>query len=249
MRFLTASLALALVGCGGSPTSPSTGLSLGRRIDTPAIVFHFSANDTVDVDWQEAYDTWAVAALQVSVTRQISYNKYLSRSHMGDLTGNYNTNGFANPETFEIHTLWPRDNHEVVHLYSSLFGRPVARWNEGLAVAFQTNPPSGDFVPRWSGTPVHDLARQFRQSGRLIAIADLLATNDFRRFDPNVTYPEAGSFVRFVLDTYGLETLKRLFGLGNASNSPDVVRQQFQTVYGRPIADVEIDWWAMLDTR
>lgn len=51
----------------------------------------------------------------------------------------------------------------------------------------QTNPIGHDFVPRWNGTPVHDWARQFRQGGRPIPIANLLATSDFRTFDDNVT--------------------------------------------------------------
>ena len=83
----------------------------------------------------------------------------------------------------------------------------------------------------------------------MIAIGDLLATNDFRRFDPNVTYPEAGSFVAYVLDTYGLEAMKRLFQRGSPLDSPDAVRQQFLDVYARSIADVERDWWARLEGR
>lgn len=246
MKRVVCGLLLASVACGGSPTGPSTATPLSRSIETKAFLFRYADGDRVDAGWQQAYHEWAVAALQVSVTRQIVYNKYTSRTHMGDLTGSYTTNAYADPATFEIHTLWPVDNHEVVHLYSSLFGRPVALWSEGLAVALQVNPVTGDMVARWSGTSVDDLARQFRASDRLVPIASLLSTGDFRRFDPNVTYPEAGSFVRYVLNEHGLEALKLLFGMGQPTDSAAVVRGQFEAVYRRPVEQVERDWLDML---
>jgi hypothetical protein len=246
---VTAFVAAMAAGCNvSSPTSPS-GAPLNETSESAGYVFRYVAGDAVDTAWQQAYHDWAVAALQVSVPERVTYNKYLSRTHMGDLTGQYNTNGFAEPDRPAIHTLWRRDNHESVHVYSARFGSPVALFNEGLAVAFQVDPVSGDFVARWSGTPVHDLARQFRQQGRLIPLSELLTTNDFRKPDPNLTYPEAGSFMRYLLDVYGLEGIKRLFQRGNPADSSDAVRQQFLAVYGRAIADVERDWWALLDRK
>ena len=39
--------------CGGSaPTSPSETARLTERIVTPHFVFHYSANDSVDTEWQ-----------------------------------------------------------------------------------------------------------------------------------------------------------------------------------------------------
>ena len=148
---LVVALACGASACG-SPASPSSaeGMALGRVIETASFEFRFAASDSVDVAWQEAYHAWAIAALGIPAPRRIRYYKYLSRAHMGTHTGNSNTNAFANPDLFEIHTIWRFDNHEVVHLYSSVWGHPVALWTEGLAVAFQTDPPAGDFVARWN---------------------------------------------------------------------------------------------------
>ena len=100
-----------MTACGGtSPTIPSA-LPLSETTETAAYVFQYTAGDRVDAVWQQAYHEWAVATLQVSVPRRVTYHKYVSRTHMGDLTGPYTTNGFAEPEAFAIHTLWPRDNH------------------------------------------------------------------------------------------------------------------------------------------
>ena len=51
------------------------------------------------------------------MTRRITYNKYFHRAHMGEVSGVSNTNVYADAASFAIHTIWPRDNHEVVHLY------------------------------------------------------------------------------------------------------------------------------------
>jgi hypothetical protein len=242
---ILAGLSLA---CGGSPTSPSS-VPLSQSLETASYLFQYAEGDGVDTDWQERYHAWAIQALQVSVSRRIVYNKYMSLSHMGQLTGTYGTNAFANREAFAVHTLWRTDNHEVIHLFGSLFGNPVALWSEGMAVAFQMNAPGGDYSARWNGTPVHAAARQFRQQGRLVPIADLLETNSFRRFDSNVTYPQAGSFVRYLLDTYGLETWKRLYGLGGPADTAAAVREHFESIYGLTITAVEADWLAVIETR
>ncbi len=243
---------VAFLACGKhdvSPTGPSSTAPLAETLEASAYVFHFSTGDAVDSIWQQAYYEWAVVALDVRVPQRVSYNKYRNRTQMGDLTGRYNTNGYAEPAAFTVHTIWPTDNHEVIHVYSALFGSAVALFNEGLAVAHQTDPLQGDFTPRWNGTDVHDWAKNFRRQGTLVPLDRLLASSDFRLVDPNVTYPEAGSFVRFVLDAYGLDRVKQFFRAGNLSDTDDSVRRQFLAVYGRSIADVERDWWAMLDAR
>jgi hypothetical protein len=246
-RILCCTLAIGAAGCGSAPATPSPfAFLLGVTAVTGAFEYHAAAGDPIDVDRQEAYHSWATAALDVTMTQRIRYNKYQSREHMAQVIGVGNTNGFADAKTFEIHTIWSYDNHEVVHLYSSVFGRAVALWSEGLAVAHQTNPAGGDLVPRWSGGPLHRLAQQFRSDGRLIPIAELLSTAGFRRFDPNLTYPESGSFVSFILDTCGLAGVKQLFRAGSPDDGADRVAADFQTICGRSIASAEQAWLAML---
>lgn len=253
MRRYIALLSAALLAsaCGGSsPAGPSgNGIPLLQTLESPAFVFRLASTDTVDADWQEQFHAWATAQLQVSPTRRITYNKYMSRSHMGDLTGHYSTNAYAETSTYTIHTIWPTDNHETVHLYTSLFGSPVALFNEGIAVAYQTNPARQDFVPKWSSVPVHQRALDFRRAGTLIPLAQLLRTSDFRTFDPNITYPESGSFVRYVIDVYGLDRMKHFFGSGTPTDSADTVRRIFQTTYGRPLESVELEWHAFIEGR
>jgi hypothetical protein len=229
-----------------SPTSPSSP-ALSVREETASYSFRYAPGDRVDAAWQEAYNSWVIAALDIAPPRRVIYNKYFSRTHMGDLTGDYNTNGFADSSSFTIHTLWALDNHEVVHVYSALFGTPPALFNEGIAVAHQTDPVRGDLTPRWSGLALHDWARRFRRQGTLLQLGNLLASSDFRRFDPNVTYPQSGSFVLYLLDHYGLERLKGFFRDSNPLEPPASVRRRFESFYGLSIDAAERDWWSFID--
>ena len=237
---------VSLSACGGSATAPSSAAPLSERVESDHFVFHYASGDRVDAEWQEAFHRWAVAQLGVEPSRRIDYNKYTSRVHMGQLTGRGNTNGYADVAALAVHTLWATDNHETVHVYAGAWGFPVALFVEGLAVAHQTDPPANDFVPRWSGTPLHDLARRFRARGELFTIASLAETDSFRAKDANITYPESGSFTRYLIDTQGLPAMRRLYGEMNSGASLAAVREAFQRVYGFSLNEAERRWMAFL---
>jgi hypothetical protein len=179
----------------------------------------------------------------------ITYNKYRDRAQMGALTGRANTNGFADLPLNTVHSIWPFDAHEAVHVYAGPWGFPVALFVEGLAVAHQTNPQAGDFVPKWSGTPIYTRARQFRVSGQLIPIAQLAETTAFRAQNDQITYPESGSFVRFLIDADGIAAMRQLFGAMPSGASLATVRAAFQNVYGYSLDEAEARWLRFLDTQ
>ena len=234
--------------CGGSPVAPSqgTGPPLNQIGESATYVFRASAGDTIDTAWQERYHAWLADTLGAAPGRRITYNKYTSRTHMQAVMGVGNTNADADRATFSIHTLWPTDNHEVVHLFTSSWGDPVALVNEGMAVAFQID-PARDQTPRWSGTPLHDLVRQFRQQGRFRPLADLVETASFRNGDANVSYPESGSFMRWLIDRYGLERVRALYArAAGPSESAAGVRASFAAVCGVSLDELEAAWLAFI---
>jgi hypothetical protein len=122
-----------------------------------------------------------------------------------------------------VHTIWPTDNHETIHLYSSTFGRVTSLFNEGLAVAFQMDPVRGDMTPRWNNRHVHDIALSLRVQGRLPALGTMLTTDAFREMDSQVSYPVAGSFVRYVLDAEGaVDRVRDLFARSTQADAAAV---------------------------
>jgi len=242
-------LAMVAARCGGSssPTGPSsTGQTLPPAGESANYIFRASEGDTVNPAWQERYHEWLTAALGITARQRIIFNKYSSRGHMQSVIGVGNTNAWADPAAYAIHTIWPTDNHEVVHLLTSAWGSPGALINEGMAVAFQID-PGRDLIPRWSGTPLHDLTRQFRQQGRFVPLAGLTETSSFRGHDANVTYPESGSFMRWLIDEHGLDRVRALYArVAGPNDSAANVRAAFAAVYGRSLDDLEQSWLAFL---
>jgi hypothetical protein len=204
--------------------------------ETATTRYYYLAGDSVDMDLQEAFNAWAVQRLGVTVTRKVEYRKYTSRAVMGTYTGRSNTNGFAEPESFTIHTLWSYDNHEVVHLYTSLIGRPSDFFNGGIAVSLQTVPGRNDFVARFNGEVLHDACRAYLRTGVLpLPIARYVTSEGFRSIGDSVmSYRYAGSFVLFLTDRFGLPAILTFFRLsGNGrDDSLAVIQSRFQSVFG-----------------
>ena len=242
-----------VTACGdSSPSGPSpSGPELTEVITTAHFEFRYSRSDSVDVAWQEAFHEWATRELQVTISRRIVYSKYLTPHHMLALhNGPGNVNAWADPDRFMLHTIWPTDNHETIHLYSSTMGRMTSLFNEGLAVAFQVDPVRGDMTPRWNNRHVHDIAASLRASGRLVRLDSILTIDGFRGLDSQVSYPVAGSFVRYLWDVRGgIEPVRKLFTGSTQADPPALVRSKFEAAYGRSLEALETEWHAFLDAR
>lgn len=237
----------AMAACGGGPTTPGSAEPLSEHLETADILFSFASGDNVDADRQQAYHDWLEAELGVSLAGKMEYRKYRDRSHMYAATGAQG-NAWASPDPPEVHTIWPRDNHETVHVLSALFGRPTDFFNEGFAVAYQVDPLNGDLVARWSGTPVHAIAAGLRRQGNLPPLATWVETSSFRTRPDGQSYPTAGSFVRYLIDTHGLAAVKDLFArAGGHSDSLATVRATFRAAFGIGLEEAEAGWHAILD--
>lgn len=244
------SVALLAAACGGgeTPTGPSQAPSLPLVRETATMRVYHESGDSVDVEWQETFNAWAIARLGIQPPT-VEYRKYQSREAMGRYTGNYNTNGFAEPDQWRLHTIWPRDNHEIVHLYSAPIGRPSDFFNEGLAVAFQTDPVAGRFEAWFNGQEVHAACRDYLRDGRLpLPLADYVTTAPFRALpDQVLSYRYAGSFVRFLVDRQGLAAvLDFVRRAGGRDESLAAIRARAEAVFGKTLADLEADWLAFL---
>jgi hypothetical protein len=240
-------LSATLAACDGNPAGPTESNTALSQITTTAhYVIHSAPGDSVDTVWQDAFHEWLVPALQLQPSPPLDYHKYRDRAHLAALTGR-STNGFAEPETTRFHTIWPTDNHESVHTIVILqMGFPPALFTEGVAVAHSTDPVRGILTPRWSGTDVHVLARGYDATGRLPAVSSLLRSSEFFNFDMNMTYPCAGSFVRYLIDTYGLAPLKAYFASSTFEDAAAITESKFLAAYGRPVASLWDEWRARI---
>jgi hypothetical protein len=237
---------LAFFSCKDVPTSPidrgDTLIELTQTLETANFIFHYSPGDFVYAERSEAFHNWAVSLLGVTCPKKIDYYKYKDREQQKRITGLTYT-GWAISQTFEAHSYLPWMNHECVHLYTSLFGRPSDFFNEGIAVALQTDPYNNDYEAREkSGERVHDLVKRYKDGGVLIPIDNILDSSGFRTGDFTIAYPEAGSFIRYLINTYGIEQLKNFFASSSYDDSAAEIKTKFLSAYGISINVVEQDW-------
>lgn len=224
---------LLLLSCG----TTSSPVPLDQTVTSQHYLFKFAKGDSVDVAWQETYHAWLLNELPGTPAQQVEYRKYRDREHLQWLTGRA-TNGFAELDELCMHTIWPTDNHEVVHvLVIHGWGHPPALFNEGIAVAHSTDPATGDFTPRWNRTSVHLLARR-----TAFTLDDLLTSADFFSQDEDLTYPTAGSFVRWLLDTRGVSPMRAFFGQSTFDATADDTRAKFAAAYGFSLDSAWDEW-------
>jgi hypothetical protein len=247
-RSITFAVLALVAACNGSPSGPSTSESLPLVNETATMRYYHEPGDTIDVARQEVFNAWAIERLGVTIPQKVEYRKYLSRQTMGRYTGNATTNGFAEPSLWRFHTIWPFDNHEVVHVYTAIIGRPSDFFNEGIAVSFQTDPARGDFTVTFNGQQVHDACRAYLQSNRLPLPLSRYATSaGFRGIsDTDLSYRMAGSFVLHLSERFGLPTVLRFFQVNNRDESLDAIRARMQAVFGMPLEEAERSWLEML---
>jgi hypothetical protein len=101
---------------------------------------------------------------------------------------------------------------------------------EGLAVAVDW--PGGDYGRL---TP-HEAVRALQEMGLRPSIRALLSLG-FLAQSSQRSYQTAGSFMRFLLDTYGAPALRRLYHSGG----------DFEGAYGKSLATLENEWLAMIE--
>jgi hypothetical protein len=260
---MLACLPLLGAACSSSPTSPTSPVSfpgslsgdgvaraLNVRLETAHMVFHYSPGDIVDAERGEAFHDWAVAFLDVTCPKKVDYYKFKDRGQQYEVIQSAVT-GFARPAPdFDVYTYMPFMNHEQFHLYSILLGLPTTLFVEGIAVAYQVDPLVGDFEAREkSGEPVHDVARRYLRTGRLVPISQIVENAGWSATDFTVTYIEGGSFVRHVADVHGIEKMKQLFRTVGQADSLAAVSAKFAAIYGVSLAEAERQWLAFLDAR
>jgi len=142
-----------------------------------------------------------------------------------------------------VHALDPGANvlaHELVHVALSpvadaLFGVPARHLLfprlgivEGAAVAIERGQ---------SALTTHQWARAMRDIGRLPDMSAILEGLSFWGRSSQVAYSASGSFVRFLVETYGPKPFRSVYA-----------GQDLRAAYGRSTADLLDEWSRFLDT-
>jgi len=116
--------------------------------------------------------------------------------------------------------------HEILHcLALKLWGRPSGLWaSEGLAVYSEDE---------WRDIPLHLLAKWLLDKGQLLPMSTLTNSDSWKT--NMITYPQCGSFVKFIYERYGMAVMKDFYLKGI---------QKAGKQMGKTLPDLEKEWLA-----
>jgi hypothetical protein len=138
--------------------------------------------------------------------------------------------------------------HELTHVLASRLGDPPAMFNEGLAVYVAEQMGADALKSLGSpGKKVDEAVKAHRDQGQFIAIDKLFTYTDIgpEGTEPVISYPEAASFVKFLISKYGLEKFRQSYGsLQNADDAAVVQKNKeaFRAIYRKFPGDLQAEW-------
>jgi hypothetical protein len=142
--------------------------------------------------------------------------------------------------------------HELTHIIAGQLGDPPAAFNEGLAV-YMSESLGADALKNLGspGKTVDEATVAARSQGKIIPLETLITFTDIgpEESNPQVSYPEAASLVKFLIKSYGLEKFRLAYSSLKNADDPQGVeanRQTFKRIYGAFPQEIEGAWLAGL---
>lgn len=208
-----------------------------KKRETDRFVLYFEGPDAPsddDVADLESHLRKIEQALGISHPGKIPYYRYSSKERKEALTGN---GANAHFEGGAVHADSWKDRHEIVHVIDPQLGKSVVFLKEGLAV---------HLAGAWGGQDLHSYTKLLANKDELLPIGQLLDDVAFRNFPPEVTYPQAGSFVRYLIELFGVDRFKKLYPIEDSSTAMSTLSEGFIKLYGLSIQEAEQAWQEFL---
>ncbi|RYZ39657.1 MAG: hypothetical protein EOO71_19225 [Myxococcaceae bacterium] len=222
---------------------------LGGVRETEHFVLHYprgKAREDVDRMARDLEFRYAQTArfLGVAPTERVRVWLYRSEDEKQRLVGAGRTQ-FAKPWRTELHIQdkpFPHSvlHHELAHVMAAPAGAgffrvttrlgvwPLMGVIEGLAVAAD-DPVQGELT-------LHQWAAGMRRQGLAPDMRDLMGPKGFYQSAPARAYTVAGSFLRYLADTYGADKLRAVYA-----------HADFDAAYGQPLDALVTEWERTLD--
>ncbi len=237
------SLAIPCSLCFGSPTVNGLLRHKGfdwRSATTEHFQLHFEANSLAEARIEVLkllQEKSFVGNLKLLGASQYPYKTdafiVSSRERMKELIGS-ETNGIAFPDTKIVCFIYNEKTnaggaHELMHVMARNLwaGKPKTWINEGLAVYADD---------QWWGYKLHDLNKYLLQRDKLIPLEEVI--EHLTDYSDMIVYPEAGSFLKYLYEQYGVGKVRQLWAHGDTKD--------FQLVLGEDLATLEREWHGKL---
>lgn len=185
----------------------------------------------------EYYFEQICSALKVKPSKKVTTFLFYDSQQKKELMGSANAD-VAKPWLYQLYINYSNYEqtlkHEIVHCVSSEFGvtpfKISSGFNpsmlEGLAVALQDD---------YNGHTVHYMAALAYNNGYKYPVDKLFEGLNFFGQLSSLSYIYAGSFIKFLIDKYGVEKLKKVYSHGS-----------FSSAYGKPLNELVNEYYGFI---
>lgn len=143
---------------------------------------------------------------------------------------------------FRIHLLYtetikPLGEHEDTHLLSLPWGLAIGFFQEGLAEYLTGQ--------AWDGKPHLEYVREGYRKNIYQPLADFMDHKTWLKIDDSLAiyfYSLAGAFVLFLISAFDKDRFESFYCQLDRDNTKQQNSQLFQSIYGRNLEDVEIEF-------
>lgn len=243
-----------------------------QKIEIEHFVFYASEEKEVDIESQERFYKYVAKLFEIEPEEKITYIKCKNSEHIQKIMGKEikGIDGYSGGYKDKNKNYVPLilstkewENHELIHTFQHLISETTSFFCEGLATAYEidiskTGHPSPPYVRWFPGKLSLNWYLQnliIKREQQYIDITEILTSEDFEidghriikiwlddLYRLNIVYIEAGSFVRYLLDSYGLKTFFRFLKISDPSDSKLEIEKKFLKIYGISIREIEKQW-------
>ena len=135
--------------------------------------------------------------------------------------------------------------HELVHIIANEIGNPPAIFNEGLAI-YLSEKFGSDALEYFGnrGKEINSVVKKLSEENKLIPIDSLISYSEIGGRDFSITYPQAGSFVKFLIERFGLDKFKSLYNMLKTDSNITSVNNKtiIKGIYQVSLSELEREW-------
>lgn len=226
----TLAIAILAAAMPAVPVAAPNGFSVAA--ETRNFTFYTRDGGKVDAQKNQSFLDDTSRRLGVTLAGKRAYYRYAWSEELAFVVGSAAASASgAYLASGDIHSTKGFDAHEIVHRVAFELGNPGSFFHEGLAVEL------GD-GGRYGKAKVDEIAR--RLVGR---VGFRTLVERFASLPPDVRYPLAGSFVRFLIARHGLAKVSEFFSKCGDERVRDA---QFAKAMGHSLDDAGREWMATL---
>lgn len=211
-------------------------------------IFHYPSGSLAEKDILLIAETQEACFLKICSLLQVQYpekiNYYLTESplEIGRVLWDEGTacNGVALCGRNKVYAVYSEQikcigAHEDTHLISFLLNFPESDFIvEGLAMAVDG---------LWWSVPNEVWTAYYKTKHTELSVSALFDNDVFAECGCVVTYPIAGAFTKFVIDTYGIDRYIEFYKYSGTEY--DII---FPAIFGSPLQDIEAAFWQKMST-